>query len=284
MSDIQPDPSRPASPTVSDVSHDLRAVRLLRLQEMRAQGFDPFQQNWTQSHTSKQAIAMYVEGTELGPEVSVAGRMTISRDQGKSAFIKLLDRDGLIQVYVRKDEIGDEAYAAFKKLDLGDIIGVSGPIFKTKTGEITVRAKKYALVAKALRPLPEKWHGLSDSEQIYRQRYLDLIVNADSRERFQLRSKIVRAVREYLWSRDFVEVETPVLQTVAGGAAARPFTTHFNALSCDFYLRIALELHLKRMLIGGFDRVFEIGRVFRNEGLSRRHNPEFTMLEVYQAY
>jgi len=281
MSDLPPDPSKSS---VSDVSHDLRAVRLLRLQEMRAQGYDPFQQNWTQSHSSKQAIAMYVEGQELGPEVSVAGRMTVSRDQGKSSFIKLLDRDGLIQVYVRKDEIGDEPYAAFKKLDLGDIIGVAGPIFKTKTGEITVRAKKYALLSKALRPLPEKWHGLTDSEQIYRQRYLDLIVNAESRERFQLRSKIVRAVREYLWSRDFVEVETPVLQNVAGGAAARPFTTHFNALSCDFYLRIALELHLKRMLIGGFDRVFEIGRVFRNEGLSRRHNPEFTMLEVYQAY
>jgi lysyl-tRNA synthetase class 2 len=281
MSDNTPDPS-PHS--VSDVSHNLRAVRLLRLQELRAQGHDPFQNNWTQSHTSKQAIAMFTEGQELGPEVSVAGRMTVSRDQGKSCFIKLLDRDGVIQVYVRKDEIGDEAYAEFKKLDLGDILGVSGPIFKTKTGEITVRAKKYALLSKALRPLPEKWHGLTDSEQIYRQRYLDLIVNAESRERFQTRSRIVRAVREYLWSRDFVEVETPVLQSVAGGAAARPFTTHFNALSCDFYLRIALELHLKRMLVGGFDRIFEIGRVFRNEGLSRRHNPEFTMLEVYQAY
>jgi len=289
MSDKAPEQSKNppptgAPPSVSDVSHDLRAVRLLRLQELRAQGQDPFQNNWNQSHTSKQAIEAFVEGQETGPEVSVAGRMVMQNDMGKSSFVKLLDRDGRIQAYVRKDVIGDEAYAAFKKLDLGDIIGVSGTLFKTKSGEISVRAQKYALLSKALRPLPEKWHGLTDNEQIYRQRYLDLIVNDESRERFQLRSRIVRAVREYLWSRDFTEVETPVLQGIAGGAAARPFTTHFNALSCDFYLRIALELHLKRMLVGGFDRVFEIGRVFRNEGLSRRHNPEFTMLEVYQAY
>ncbi len=289
MSDTAPEEfknakSAGAPASVSDVSHDLRAVRLLRLQELRAQGQDPFQNNWNQTHTSKQAIESYVEGQEPGAEVSVAGRIVMQNDMGKSSFIKVLDRDGKIQAYVRKDVIGDEAYAAFKKLDLGDIVGVSGTLFKTKTGEISVRAQKYGLLAKALRPLPEKWHGLTDSEQIYRQRYLDLIVNDASRERFQTRSRIVRAVREYLWSRDFVEVETPVLQGIAGGAAARPFTTHFNALSCDFYLRIALELHLKRMLVGGFDRVFEIGRVFRNEGLSRRHNPEFTMLEVYQAY
>jgi lysyl-tRNA synthetase class 2 len=284
MSDPAPVQPASASPSVSDVSHDLRAVRLLRLQELRAQGQDPFQNNWTQSHTSKQAVESFPEGQETGPEVSVAGRIVMFNDMGKSCFIKLLDRDGTIQAYVRKDVIGDEAYAAFKKLDLGDILGTVGPLFKTKTGEITVRSREYRLLSKALRPLPEKWHGLTDSEQIYRQRYLDLIVNAESRERFQLRSKIVRAVREYLWSRDFVEVETPVFHAIPGGAAARPFTTHFNALACDFYLRIALELHLKRMLVGGFDRVFEVGRVFRNEGLSRRHNPEFTMLEVYQAY
>jgi lysyl-tRNA synthetase class 2 len=281
---VTPQDSAEAAPSVSDVSNDLRAVRLLRLQELRAAGADPFQANWAQTHSSAQAIALFVEGQELGPEVSVAGRLMVFRDMGKSCFIKLLDRDGIIQVYVKKDEVGDVAYAAFKKLDLGDILGAAGPLFKTKTGEITVRAKKYALLAKALRPLPEKWHGLTDSEQIYRQRYLDLIVNPESRERFQTRSKIVRAVREFFWSREFVEVETPVLQGVAGGASARPFLTHFNALSCDFYLRIALELHLKRMLVGGFDRVFELGRVFRNEGLSRRHNPEFTMLEAYQAY
>jgi lysyl-tRNA synthetase class 2 len=284
MSDHVPGQPPSVPPSVSDVSHDLRAVRLLRLQELRAQGKDPFRNNWNQSHTSKQAIEAFVEGQDPGPEVSIAGRIVMQNDMGKSCFIKLLDRDGKIQAYVRKDVIGDEAYAAFKKLDLGDILGIVGTLFKTKSGEITVRATGYELLAKSLRPLPEKWHGLTDSEQIYRQRYLDLIVNDASRERFQLRSRIVRAVREYLWSRDFTEVETPVLQSVAGGAAARPFTTHFNALSCDFYLRIALELHLKRMLVGGFDRVFEIGRVFRNEGLSRRHNPEFTMLEVYQGY
>ncbi len=283
MSENLPAPSK-SKPSVSDVSNDLRAVRLLRLEELRAQGQDPFLNNWNQSHTSRQAIDAHVEGQEPGPRVSVAGRIVMQNDMGKSCFVKVLDRDGRIQAYVRKDVVGDEPYAAFKKLDLGDIIGVEGTLFKTKSGEITIRAEKYALLSKALRPLPEKWHGLTDSEQIYRQRYLDLIVNDASRERFQLRSRIVRAVREYLWSREFIEVETPVLQGVAGGAAARPFITHFNALSCDFYLRIALELHLKRLLVGGFDRVFEVGRVFRNEGLSRRHNPEFTMLEVYQAY
>ncbi len=272
----------PAAPTPD--SSDLRAVRLARLQELRAAGHDPFTANWPQTHTSAQALKLYVEGQEFGPEVSVAGRLMVFREMGKASFIKLLDRDGIIQVYVRKDEVGEEGYAAFKKLDFGDILGVAGPVFKTKTGEITIRAKKYALVAKALRPLPEKWHGLTDSEQIYRQRYLDLVVNPESRARFQTRSRIIRAIREFLWAREFIEVETPVLQNVAGGAAARPFITHFNALSCDFYLRIALELHLKRLLVGGFDRVFEVGRVFRNEGLSRKHNPEFTMLEVYQAY
>jgi len=272
------------TPSMSDVSHDLRAVRLLKLQELRSAGKDPFTANWEQTHTSAQARALYIEGAETGPEVSVAGRILMFNNMGKSCFVKLLDRDGQIQIYVKKDVVGDEAYAVFTKLDLGDFVGAAGTLFKTKTGEITVRTTRYALLAKALRPLPEKWHGLTDSEQIYRERHLDLIVNADSRARFQTRSRVIRAVREFLWKREFVEVETPMLQNVAGGAAARPFITHLNALSCDFYLRIALELHLKRMLVGGFDRVFEIGRVFRNEGLSRRHNPEFTMLEVYQAY
>jgi lysyl-tRNA synthetase class 2 len=270
--------------SVSEVSHDLRAVRLLRLEELRAAGRDPFAANWEQTHTSRQARDLYKDGVEVGPEVSVAGRIVMFNNMGKSTFVKILDRDGLIQLYLKKDVVGEVAYAAFVKLDLGDIVGAAGTLFKTKTGEITVRATKYALVAKALRPLPEKWHGLTDSEQIYRERHLDLIVNEESRARFQARSRIIRAVREFLWGREFVEVETPALQNVAGGASARPFVTHMNALSHDFFLRIALELHLKRMLVGGFDRVFEIGRVFRNEGLSRRHNPEFTMLEVYQAY
>ena len=203
---------------------------------------------------------------------------------GKSQFAKILDQQGLIQIYVKKDVLGDEAYAAFKKLDLGDIIGARGTLFKTKAGEITVRAEGITLVAKALRPLPEKWHGLTDPEQVYRQRYLDLIVNPESRQRLMLRSRMVAAIRRFLDERKFIEVETPVLQSVAGGAAARPFVTHHNTLGMDFFLRISLELFLKRLLVGGYDRVYEIGRNFRNEGVSRRHNPEFTMLEVYQAY
>ena len=262
---------------------DQVAVRQGKLDHMRENGFDPFRSNWEQAQTSVQACALLPENEEEGPEVSVAGRIVAFRVMGKATFLKILDRKGKIQSYVRRDEIGEEEYAVFKKLDLGDFIGIRGPLFRTKTGEVTVRAKEYRLVSKALRPLPEKWHGLTDNEQIYRQRYLDLIVNEESRERFQARSRIIREIREFFWSRDFLEVETPMLQSVSGGAAARPFRTHFNALDCDFSLRIALELHLKR-LVGGFDRVFEVGRVFRNEGLSRRHNPEFTMLEAYQAY
>lgn len=263
---------------------DQVAVRQAKLQGLCDSGNDPFKANWEQTHVSQQAIGLLAEDEEIGPEVSVAGRIVAFRLMGKAAFLKLLDREGRIQAYVRRDEIGEEEYATFKKLDLGDFIGVRGPLFRTKTGEVTVRAKEYRLVSKALRPLPEKWHGLSDSDQIYRQRYLDLVVNDESRQRFKTRSRIIREIREFMWERDFIEVETPMLQAVSGGAAARPFRTHFNALDCDFNLRIALELHLKRMLVGGFDRVFEVGRVFRNEGLSRRHNPEFTMLEAYQAY
>lgn len=274
--------------TQPDNSHDLYAVRLQKLEELRNEGRNPFAANCEQSHSSKEALAAYEEGLadEEQPLVKVAGRIVVFRVMGKASFIKLQDRDGQIQCYVTRDELPEGEYNTYfkKKLDLGDIIGVEGRLFKTKTGEITVRAEKYTLVSKSLRPLPEKWAGLKDDDKIYRQRYLDLIMNQDSRLRFKQRANVIRAMREFLWDRDFTEVETPVLQGVAGGAAARPFTTHFNALDCDFYMRIALELYLKRMLVGGEDRVFEIGRVFRNEGLSRRHNPEFTMLEVYQAY
>ncbi len=270
--------------TPADNSHDLFAVRLAKLQEMRAAGFDPFRANAPQTHTSAEAIAAHVDGQDYTVPVNVAGRITVYRDGGKSCFIKILDRAGLVQVFVKKDQVGEEAYAAFKKLDIGDIIGVSGTMFRTRAGEVTVRADRYTLVSKALRPLPEKWHGLSDPEQVYRQRYLDLIVNQESRERLMLRARLVSAIRRFFEGRDFLEVETPILQNVAGGAAARPFTTHHNALGCDFFLRIALELYLKRLLVGGYDRVFEIGRNFRNEGISRRHNPEFSMLEIYQAY
>jgi lysyl-tRNA synthetase class 2 len=216
---------------------------------------------------------------------SSAGRLIAIRKMGKASFARILDRAGTLQLYFKKDIVGEEAYDQFKKaLDLGDFIGVKGTLFKTKTEEVTLRVESFQLVSKALRPLPEKWHGLQDDDQIYRQRYLDLISNEESRNVFKTRSKIIRCIRDYLESQDFTEVETPILTPEAGGAAARPFTTHFNALDCPFYLRIALELYLKRLLVGGFDRVFEIGRNFRNEGLSRRHNPEFTMLEVYQAY
>src|SRR6478736_1033061 len=273
MSDIPP-----------DISHDQHAVRLKKLQDLRAAGADPFRANATQTHFSGEALKAYVDGQDYTVPVKVAGRLVVIRDMGKSQFVKILDQQGQLQLYVKKDLVGDDAYAAFKKLDLGDIIGVEGNLFKSKSGEVTVRVDKYVLVSKALRPLPEKWHGLSDMEQVYRQRYLDLIVNEESRKRLMQRSHIVASVRRTLAGRKFLEVETPVLEGVAGGAAARPFVTHHNALGTDFYLRIALELRLKRLLVGGYDRVFEIGRIFRNEGVSRKHNPEFTMLEVYQAY
>ena len=273
MSDIPP-----------DITHDQYAVRLKKLQDLRAAGADPFHANCPQTHFSGEALAAYVDGQDYAVPVKVAGRLVVIRDMGKSQFVKILDQQGQIQLYLKKDLVGEEAYAAFKRLDLGDIIGAEGTLFKTKTGEITVRADRFTLVAKALRPLPEKWHGLTDPEQVYRQRYLDLIVNPESRARLMLRSRIVASIRQTLAGRKFLEVETPVLEGVAGGAAARPFVTHHNALGADFFLRIALELRLKRLLVGGYDRVFEIGRIFRNEGVSRKHNPEFTMLEVYQAY
>jgi len=267
-----------------DISHDQHAVRRQKLTEMRAAGFDPFRANVSPTHFSAEALKAHVDGQDNTVTVTVAGRLVVIRDMGKSQFVKILDQQGQIQLYVKKDVVGDEAYAAFKKLDLGDILGAKGTLFKTKTGEVTVRVESYTLVAKALWPLPEKWHGLSDAEQIYRHRYLDLIINPESRARLLLRSRVVSHIRRFLEERHFIEAETPVLESTAGGAAARPFVTHHNALGTDFYLRIATELRLKRLLVGGYDRVFEIGRIFRNEGVSRRHNPEFTMLEVYQAY
>lgn len=269
----------------SDITHDQHAVRRQKLADLRAAGVDPFRANVATTHFSADAKALYGDGQDYAVTVTVAGRLVTFRVQGGSSFVKIQDQQGQIQLYFRRDVLGEERYGVFKKsLDLGDIIGVTGTLFKTKTGEITVRVDAFTLVSKALRPLPEKWHGLSDPEQVYRQRYLDVIVNAESRARLMLRSRVVSQVRRFLEERQFIEVETPVLEATAGGAAARPFVTHHNALNVDFYLRIATELRLKRMLVGGFDRVFEIGRIFRNEGVSRRHNPEFTMLEVYQAY
>ncbi|HEY1793126.1 MAG TPA: lysine--tRNA ligase [Opitutaceae bacterium] len=268
----------------AEATHDQHAVRRQKLSAMRAAGSDPFRAEFQTSHFSGEALKAYVDGQDNAVAVAVAGRLVTIRDMGKSQFVKVLDQQGELQLYVRKDVVGEAAYAAFGGLDLGDIIGAKGTLFRTKAGEVTVRMDSFVLLSKALRPLPEKWHGLADPEQVYRQRYLDLIVNRVSRDRLMKRAQIVSAVRRFLEDRKFIEVETPVLQTVAGGAAAKPFTTHHNALGVDFYLRISLELYLKRMLVAGVDRVFEIGRIFRNEGISRKHNPEFTMLEVYQAY
>jgi lysyl-tRNA synthetase, class II len=268
----------------ADITHDQHAVRRQKLAELRAAGSDPFRSEFETTHFSGGALKAHVEGQDNTVPVAVAGRLVTIRDMGKSQFVKILDLQGEIQLYLKKDVVGDDAYAAFKKLDLGDIIGAKGTLFRTKAGEITVRVESVVLLAKALRPLPEKWHGLADPEQVYRQRYLDIVVNRESRNRLLIRSKVISSIRRFLESRQFVEVDTPVLQSVAGGAAAKPFTTRHNALGVDFFLRISLELYLKRMLVGGIDRVFEIGRIFRNEGISRKHNPEFTMLEVYQAY
>lgn len=288
------------APSLADISHDLFAVRSEKLNQLRAAGEDPFRANWRQTHTSKDCAelmrpaieAARAEGKDAheaassAEEVSVAGRVVAVRVMGKASFMKILDRDGVQQIYLTRDILGEDRYNKhFKKMvDIGDFVGVRGELFVTKTGEVTVRARAYELLAKALRPLPEKWHGITDEEQVSRQRYLDLIANPASRKRLLQRSQIIAEIRKFLWERDFVEVETPALHPIAGGAAARPFVTHFNALDCEFYLRIALELHLKRCLVGGIERVFEIGRVFRNEGMDRRHNPEFTMMEIYQAY
>ncbi len=268
----------------ADITHDQHAVRRQKLGELRAAGVDPFRAEFQTTHFSGEALRAHVEGKDDEVAVAVAGRLVTIRDMGKSQFAKVLDQQGEIQLYIKKDVVGDDAYAAFKKLDLGDIVGAKGTLFRTKMGEITVRVEKCVLLAKALRPLPEKWHGLADPEQVYRQRYLDLVVNRESRSRLLLRSRIVSSIRRFLEARQFIEVETPVFQSIAGGAAAKPFKTHHNALGVDFFLRISLELYLKRMLVAGIDRVFEMGRIFRNEGISRKHNPEFTMLELYQAY
>ena len=219
-----------------------------------------------------------------GTSYSVAGRIMAMRKFGKAAFCHISDSTGRIQIYLKKDRLGDETFTGFKKWDIGDIVGIVGTLFKTKVGELSVAATEITMISKSLRPLPEKWHGLTDIETRYRQRYVDLIVTPESRETFRKRVEIIKLVREYLDAKDFMEVETPMMQPVPGGATAKPFMTHHNALDMDLYLRIAPELYLKRLLVGGFERVFEINRNFRNEGLSTRHNPEFTMLEFYQAY
>ncbi len=272
---------------------ELLQIRRDKLEALRADGKDPFVlTSYPVDACAKSVRENFVdaeEGAEESapedaPHVHLAGRIMSKRGMGKASFADLQDTTGRIQLYIRRDMVGDDAYADFKKWDIGDIIGVEGIVFRTHAGEISIRAEKITLLAKSLLPLPEKFHGLKDPELRYRQRYVDLIVNPEVKDTFIKRSQIIREIRAMLDEEDFLEVETPVLNTIPGGAAARPFITHHNALNIDMYMRIALELHLKRLIIGGFDRVYEIGRVFRNEGMDTRHNPEFTELELYQAY
>jgi len=292
-----------------DDTNSLIEQRKAKLTALRAKGIDPFKNKFSPAETCKQARDNYAEGRET----AVAGRITAHREMGKSMFIDVRDQSGRLQIYAQKNALGDELWEIFKHLDLGDFVGVRGKMFTTKTGEISIKLGSgtgvspvssekdaahrqdacattemskppFVILAKALRPPPEKWHGLEDTEIRYRQRYLDLMANPEVKDVFLKRSEIIREIRNFLHARGFVEVETPMMQAIPGGAAAQPFKTHHNALGCDFYLRIALELYLKRLLVGGVDKVFEIGRNFRNEGLSRKHNPEFTMLEAYQAF
>jgi len=263
-----------------DDTNSLIEQRKAKLAALRAKGIDPFKNKFTPTETCQHAREHYAEGRE----VALAGRITAHRDMGKSMFMDIRDQSGRMQIYAQKNVLGDEQWSLFTHLDLADFIGVHGTLFTTKTNEISVKITGFVILAKALRPPPAKWHGLEDTEIRYRQRYLDLMANPEVKELFLMRSEIIREIRNFLHKRGFVEVETPMMQAIPGGAAAQPFVTKHNALGCDFYLRIALELPLKRMLVGGVDKVFEIGRVFRNEGLSRKHNPEFTMLEAYEAY
>ena len=259
------------------------AVRSQKLEGLREAGMDPFVQvKFDRTNYTTDITGNYDEME--GKIVRLAGRMMSKRIMGKMSFSDMMDRYGRIQLVVRRDVLGDEEYKAYKKLDIGDIIGIEGEVFRTQKGEISVRVSELTLLSKSLRPLPEKWHGLTNTDIRYRQRYVDLIVNPEVRKTFENRSKILREIRNFMDSRGFMEVETPCLNTIPGGAAARPFITHHNALDIDMYMRIATELHLKRLIVGGLEKVYEIGRIFRNEGMDTRHNPEFTTIELYQAY
>lgn len=269
--------------------NELLAVRRSKLDELRELGMDPFGHKFNRTHWANNLLSKYgdmsaEELDELAVEVSLAGRVMQVRKMGKAGFAHLQDQTGRIQIYVRKDAVSENEYETFKLLDLGDLIGVVGKVFKTKTGETSVKVEKLTFLTKSLYPLPDKFHGLKDVELRYRQRYVDLIMNPEVKQTFVMRSKIIQAMRRYLDDRGYLEVETPTMHTIAGGAAARPFVTHHNALDMQLYMRIAIELHLKRLIVGGLEKVYEIGRVYRNEGISTRHNPEFTMLELYEAY
>ena len=263
--------------------NQLMIVRRDKLNKLKEEGKDPYKiTKFNRTHTSKEIIDNYDELE--GKDVTVAGRIMAKRIMGKASFCHIQDSTGKIQSYVSINDLGEESYKSFKEDDIGDIIGITGFVFKTKTGEISIHAKEVTLLSKSLRPLPEKFHGLKDTDLRYRQRYIDLIVNPEVKDTFLLRSKIIGNIRKILEEKGFLEVETPILNTISGGATARPFITHHNTLDIDMYLRIALELNLKRLIVGGYDKVYELGRVFRNEGMDIRHNPEFTMLELYAAF
>ncbi len=263
--------------------------RLENLAALRELGVNPYPNDFRPTHTAQEILDGHGDSdgealASLTDTFAVAGRVVAVRSFGKAAFVKLQDRTGRIQAFVKRDRLGDEVFGQFSRLDVGDFLGVAGPLFRTRTGELTIEVREMRTLCKSLRPLPEKWHGLTDKETRYRQRYVDLIVNPEVRETFRLRSRLIHLMRQFFISRDFVEMETPMMQPIPGGATARPFVTHHNALDMTLYLRVAPELYLKRLVVGGIERVFEINRNFRNEGLSNQHNPEFTMLEFYQAY
>lgn len=276
---------------MSEELNEHMRVRREKLQSYREQGLDPFGGKFTRTATAAELEEKYdqfskeeLKEKEGETKVTIAGRVMTKRGKGKAGFAHVQDLSGQIQLYVRKDTVGEAPYEVFQSIDMGDIVGVIGVMFKTNVGELSVKATEFHLLSKSLRPLPEKYHGLKDVEQRYRQRYLDLITNSESKDTFILRSKILQSMRRYLDGAGFLEVETPMLHGIPGGAAARPFATHHNALDIPLYMRIAIELHLKRLIVGGMEKVYEIGRVFRNEGVSTRHNPEFTMMELYEAY
>ena len=276
---------------MSEELNDQLAVRREKMQQLREQGLDPFGKRFDRLHYANELVEEWDQFSkeELAERedesvTAIAGRIMTKRGKGKAGFAHIQDINGQIQIYVRKDQIGDEAFEVWNQADLGDFVGVKGPMFKTNTGELSIKPTEFTLLTKALRPLPDKYHGLKDVEERYRKRYLDLITSKESRETFIKRSKIIQEMRNYLNENEFLEVETPMMHSIAGGAQARPFITHHNALDTDLNMRIALELHLKRLVIGGIEKVYEIGRVFRNEGVSTRHNPEFTMMELYEAY
>lgn len=269
--------------------NELLQIRREKLNELIELGIDPFGKKYERTHFTTEIVEQYDQYTkeqldEMGIVVSVAGRIMQNRGMGKAVFAHIQDLRGRIQIYVRKDRVTETEYRAFSLLDIGDLVGVKGTVFKTKTGEVSIRAHQVEVLAKSLHPLPEKFHGLKDVETRYRQRYLDLLMNPDVQQTFVMRSKIIQEMRRFLDSEGFLEVETPTLHTIPGGAAAKPFKTHHNALDMPLFMRIAIELHLKRLIVGGLEKVYEIGRVYRNEGISTRHNPEFTMIELYEAY